>query len=185
MPVLPRAGALLESLKGMRSTGGDAGNRPRERSWRCVAVVGSLCVRGHCSVARVLVHRGADTGMSPFSTLHHSGSVRHLGPANAQPAQPRQLCGAYRPRRGGCSIRAQAKNKKTNPDPPDTPKEEARRGGREWLQNLLSKFGPLTEKAENTHVLDFEKPLVELDNRIKEVCDSVLLTAVHLRFREH
>lgn len=67
-------------------------------------------------------------------------------------------------------MRAQAKSKKTSADPPDIPKDETRRqGGREWLQQLLSKFGPITEKAENTHVLDFEKPLVELDNRIKEV----------------
>jgi acetyl-CoA carboxylase carboxyl transferase subunit alpha len=34
---------------------------------------------------------------------------------------------------------------------------------------MLSRFGPIAEKAENTAVLDFEKPLVELDNRIKEV----------------
>ena len=46
-------------------------------------------------------------------------------------------------------------------DPPDTPKAD-RRGGREWLQTLLSRFGPITEKAVNTAVLDFEKPLVEL-----------------------
>ena len=43
------------------------------------------------------------------------------------------------------------------------------KGGREWLQTLLSRFGPMTERASNTTVLDFEKPLVELDNRIKEV----------------
>ena len=116
--------------------------------------------------------------MSPFSTLHQSGSARQLGPANALPTQPRQFCGAYRSRIGICNIRAQAKNKKTNPDPPDIPKEEARRGGREWLQNLLSKFGPMTEKAENTHVLDFEKPLVELDNRIKEVGNMLLIATV-------
>ena len=42
------------------------------------------------------------------------------------------------------------------------------KGGREWLQTLLSRFGPMTERASNTAVLDFEKPLVELDNRIKE-----------------
>ena len=64
------------------------------------------------------------------------------------------------------SIIAQAQ--KGQPDPPDAPREE-RRGGREWLQTLLSRFGPITQKAENTAVLDFEKPLVELDNRIKEV----------------
>lgn len=39
----------------------------------------------------------------------------------------------------------------------------------EWFQAILSKFGPVKEKASNTTVLDFEKPLVELDNRIKEV----------------
>jgi hypothetical protein len=60
------------------------------------------------------------------------------------------------------------KANKGAPDPPDTPKQE-RRGGREWLQTMLSRFGPIAEKAENTAVLDFEKPLVELDNRIKEV----------------
>ena len=42
------------------------------------------------------------------------------------------------------------------------------KGGREWLQTLLSRFGPMTERAQNTAVLDFEKPLVELDNRIME-----------------
>ena len=115
--------------------------------------------------------------MSPF---HQNGSVRQLGHVNALPVQPRQICGVYRYRRGSCSIRAQAKNKKTNPDPPDTPKEESRQGGREWLQNLLSKFGPMTEKSGNTHVLDFEKPLVELDNRIKEVCNMTLLGTVHM-----
>lgn len=62
---------------------------------------------------------------------------------------------------------------KGQPDPPDAPREE-RRGGREWLQTLLSRFGPITQKAENTAVLDFEKPLVELDNRIKEVTSLCL-----------
>ncbi|GMH40463.1 hypothetical protein BSKO_08367 [Bryopsis sp. KO-2023] len=53
---------------------------------------------------------------------------------------------------------------------PDVPKEKKRgSGGREWLQQLLSKFGPITDRSPNTFVLDFEKPLVELDNRIKEV----------------
>jgi acetyl-CoA carboxylase carboxyl transferase subunit alpha len=37
------------------------------------------------------------------------------------------------------------------------------------LQSILSRFGPITEKSQNTAILDFEKPLVELDNRIKEV----------------
>ena len=68
--------------------------------------------------------------------------------------------------------RLQVHAKKGNPDPPDAPKDD-RRGGREWLQTILSRFGPITEKAQNTAVLDFEKPLVELDNRIKEVGDAV------------
>jgi hypothetical protein len=55
-------------------------------------------------------------------------------------------------------------------DPPDVPKpRDQRAGGREWLQSILSRFGPVKERASNTTVLDFEKPLVELDNRIKEV----------------
>jgi acetyl-CoA carboxylase carboxyl transferase subunit alpha len=54
-------------------------------------------------------------------------------------------------------------------DPPDVPKRDGRQGGREWLQSILSRFGPIQEKSSNTTVLDFEKPLVELDNRIKEV----------------
>ena len=38
-----------------------------------------------------------------------------------------------------------------------------------WLQDLVAKFGPLTERADNTTVLDFERPLAELDSRIREV----------------
>lgn len=64
--------------------------------------------------------------------------------------------------------------KKGVPDPPDTPKQE-RRGGREWMQTMLARFGPLAQKPENTAVLDFEKPLVELDNRIKEASDGLSL----------
>jgi acetyl-CoA carboxylase carboxyl transferase subunit alpha len=52
-------------------------------------------------------------------------------------------------------------------NPPDVPVEGG--SGREWFQSILSRFGPIREKASNTTVLDFEKPLVELDNRIKEV----------------
>ena len=44
-----------------------------------------------------------------------------------------------------------------------------RQAGRDWLQNMLSRFGPMNDRASNAHVLDFERPLVELDNRIKEV----------------
>lgn len=50
----------------------------------------------------------------------------------------------------------------------ESPKQE-RRGGREWLHTMLSRFDPIAEKGENTAVLDFEKPLAELDSRIKEV----------------
>lgn len=53
-------------------------------------------------------------------------------------------------------------------DPPDVPRAK-RTGGREWLQQLLSKFNPATDRSSKTFVLDFEKPLVELDDRIKEV----------------
>ncbi len=52
--------------------------------------------------------------------------------------------------------------------PPDAP--DVRPGGREWLGMLLSRFGPVREKAQTTAVLEFEKPLIELDKRIKEVC---------------
>lgn len=63
-----------------------------------------------------------------------------------------------------------AQASKGKADPPDVPKSEGKgKGGREWFQSILSRFGPVREKASNTTVLDFEKPLVELDNRIKEV----------------
>lgn len=41
--------------------------------------------------------------------------------------------------------------------------------GREWLETILSRFGPATDRAQNITTLDFEKPLSELDKRIKEV----------------
>lgn len=41
--------------------------------------------------------------------------------------------------------------------------------GREWVQSLLSKFGPAVDRAQNITTLEFEKPLLELDKRIKEV----------------
>lgn len=83
------------------------------------------------------------------------------------------------PRQRSCRpiVVAQAK---AGRDPPDTPKDRAEPSvGREWLQTLLSRFGPITQKAQNTAVLDFEKPLVELDNRIKEVT-KILLHLFHL-----
>ena len=59
-----------------------------------------------------------------------------------------------------------------NPSPPDAPKDRTP-VGREWLETILSRFGPTKERAQNVTTLDFEKPLVELDNRIKEVGDWV------------
>jgi len=43
------------------------------------------------------------------------------------------------------------------------------RAGGPWLEALLSRFGPTTDRAPNLTTLDFEKPLLELDKRIKEV----------------
>lgn len=45
----------------------------------------------------------------------------------------------------------------------------AQQVGKEWLETILSRFGPATDKAQNITTLDFEKPLLELDRRIKEV----------------
>lgn len=84
-----------------------------------------------------------------------SGVERHLSP------RPRAAGPALQ--RNRQLIAAASKGQ----DPPDVPKE--RQGGREWLQSILSRFGPIKERATNTTVLDFEKPLVELDNRIREV----------------
>jgi len=41
--------------------------------------------------------------------------------------------------------------------------------GKEWLATILSRFGPTTDRATNITTLEFEKPLLELDKRIKEV----------------
>jgi hypothetical protein len=41
--------------------------------------------------------------------------------------------------------------------------------GREWLESILSRFGPAKDRAQNITTLEFEKPLLELDKRIKEV----------------
>ncbi|GBF97994.1 hypothetical protein Rsub_10668 [Raphidocelis subcapitata] len=48
-------------------------------------------------------------------------------------------------------------------------KEAALAGGKEWIQSILSRFGPATDRAQNITTLEFEKPLLELDKRIKEV----------------
>jgi len=48
-------------------------------------------------------------------------------------------------------------------------KEGSLAQGREWLGSILSRFGPATDRAQNITTLEFEKPLLELDKRIKEV----------------
>jgi acetyl-CoA carboxylase carboxyl transferase subunit alpha len=48
-------------------------------------------------------------------------------------------------------------------------KDAALAGGKEWIQSILSRFGPATDRAQNITTLEFEKPLLELDKRIKEV----------------
>jgi acetyl-CoA carboxylase carboxyl transferase subunit alpha len=53
--------------------------------------------------------------------------------------------------------------------PPDAPKGEIVAQGREWLETILSRFGPIRDRAQTVTTLDFEKPLLELDKRIKEV----------------
>lgn len=61
--------------------------------------------------------------------------------------------------------------------------QEARVVGREWLETILSRFGPATDRATNITTLDFEKPLLELDKRIKEVgviCSIALPISVRL-----
>ena len=71
--------------------------------------------------------------------------------------------------------------------PPDTPKEELPARGREWLATILSRFGPVKDKAQNTATLEFEKPLLELDKRIREVSVGVphKLGAAHNAKRLH
>jgi hypothetical protein len=41
--------------------------------------------------------------------------------------------------------------------------------GKAWLSTILTRFGPATDRATNITTLEFEKPLLELDKRIKEV----------------
>jgi hypothetical protein len=46
--------------------------------------------------------------------------------------------------------------------------------GREWLATILSRFGPIRDRSATVTTLDFEKPLLELDKRIKEVWANCL-----------
>lgn len=96
-------------------------------------------------------------------SAHFTAGRSEVASSLARPAalRSRKIC-----RRRG---RVCAERKRQSPFA-DVPKEKRRGGGgREWFQQLLSKFGPMTDRSPNTFVLDFEKPLVELDNRIKEV----------------
>ncbi|KAK9822886.1 hypothetical protein WJX74_001031 [Apatococcus lobatus] len=131
--------------------------------------------RSPCSFSRtgldapVFARPPVPTATEPRSSVSPSSSdresVKNLRPGHR--SQLLQACSGpvLRPlQRAAVHCSAQKR------DPPDAPKEDTqRRGGREWLQTLLSRFGPLTDKAPNRLILDFEKPLVELDNRIKEV----------------
>lgn len=53
-------------------------------------------------------------------------------------------------------------------NPPDAPKEIIQEG-KEWIETILSRFGPIRNRAQTVTTLDFEKPLLELDKRITEV----------------
>jgi acetyl-CoA carboxylase carboxyl transferase subunit alpha len=100
----------------------------------------------------------------PTYSSSRQGQQSGLGQRNVRPLQ--SSLQARQPRRLSVAVAAKGKAG----DPPDVPKpRDQRAGGREWLQSILSRFGPVKERASNTTVLDFEKPLVELDNRIKEV----------------
>lgn len=122
------------------------------------------------------VPQAAGRNYNNRSSQSPHGIKRGALSSRPRPANVERCLGQHSPRLPchsltGHSRSVLAQAQKGQPDPPDAPREE-RRGGREWLQTLLSRFGPITQKAENTAVLDFEKPLVELDNRIKEVMSS-------------
>lgn len=67
------------------------------------------------------------------------------------------------------SNRLVAQSSRNPSTPPDAPKDDNKSGSREWFDTILSRFGPVKEKTQSPTVLDFEKPLLELDKRIKEV----------------
>jgi hypothetical protein len=45
----------------------------------------------------------------------------------------------------------------------------AHKSASEWYSHMKAEFGPVSSAPPTTAVLDFEKPLVELDRRIREV----------------
>lgn len=73
---------------------------------------------------------------------------------------PAALRAAAAPRARTVSVRAS--------QPKDAAANMASRG-KEWIATILSRFGPTRERAQNVSTLDFEKPLVQLDQRIREV----------------
>jgi hypothetical protein len=54
-----------------------------------------------------------------------------------------------------------------SPGPPDAPRDNIQEG-RKWIGTIFSRFGPVKDRAATITTLDFEKPLLELDKRIKE-----------------
>ena len=57
------------------------------------------------------------------------------------------------------------------PGPPDAPSvNKLGLVGKEWLETIISRFAPVKDRAQTVTVLEFEKPLIELDKRICEVC---------------
>ncbi|KAK9786062.1 hypothetical protein WJX73_003519, partial [Symbiochloris irregularis] len=121
-----------------------------------------------CVTASRSSAQASSSGRAHFCAAPHalgiSAPLAGRGLPDARPCTDIGPCFTRHPlqRRGRGIIVTRAQQ-----SPPDAPKGPS--GGREWLQTLLSRFGPMTDKPQNTTVLDFEKPLVELDNRIKEV----------------
>lgn len=77
------------------------------------------------------------------------GRARHIRPAPFQnPRNVRAMAGA---------------------EPPDVPKDREETKHSDWFQMLLARFNPISGSATNNTVLDFEKPLFDLDNKILEV----------------
>jgi hypothetical protein len=51
----------------------------------------------------------------------------------------------------------------------EAPDAAAHKSASEWYAHMKAEFGPVSSAPPTTAVLDFEKPLVELDRRIREV----------------
>lgn len=124
-------------------------------------------LKAECASSRKISGLSRASRRVPVSTM--AGAVvlpgKEMGASLARGTMP--LTSLYSNRK--IASRKMSVVARAGADPPDVPKRDGRQGGREWLQSILSRFGPVKEKASNTTILDFEKPLVELDNRIKEV----------------